>query len=220
MNCPDTDRDGDLYRAYTLLSQKQGKTQDDDARLRFLEWEVRIYLDPDLGPFVPGANVKRLLSDAGGKFKKGATIKRSLITVPSRIPLEYEGPRDQEGLWEAGFRYSTMIKNAGINGGRVMRCRPMFPDWALTVPIAFDPEEIDPDTLAHIVERCQRYGLGDYRASCGGEFGAFSATIDLSDTKRAARPALGSKRRNGHEEAAHEAFKGRIMDPEDLVAVS
>jgi len=213
MNSPEADRDSELFRAFVALSQKTGKTQDDESRLRELEWEVRIYLDADLGPYIPGANVKALLQEAAGKFKKGATVKRSLITIPYRIPLEYDGPRDQEGLWAGGYRYTTMVKNAGYNGGRVMRCRPMFGTWALTVPLAFDPEEIDPDTLALIVERCQRYGLGDYRP----EFGGFTATLDLSNTKRATRPAMGKKPRNGHEEKAHEAFKGRIMDPSDLV---
>jgi len=209
MNSPEADRDSELFRAYTLLGQKKGKTQDDEARLRALEWEIRIYLDADLGPYIPGRNVKGLLQEAAGKFKKGATVNRSLITVDYRIPLEYDGPRDQEGLWEAGYRYTTMVKNAGFNAGRVMRCRPMFKDWALTVAIAFDPEEIDPDTLALIVERSQRYGLGDFRP----EFGAFSASLDLSETKRASRAPLGTKRRNGHDEAAHEAFKARIMEP-------
>ena len=102
-----------------------------------------------------------------------------------------------------------MVKNAGYNAGRVMRCRPMFSEWNIDAEIAFDPEEIDPDTLGLIVERAQRYGIGDYRP----EFGAFSATLDLNNTSRKSRPGLGNKSRNGHEEAAHEAFKSRIMEP-------
>lgn len=209
MNSAEADRDSELFRAYTLLGQKKGKTLDDEARLRELEWELRIYLDDDIGPYVPGRMVKAVLCNAAGKFKKGATLGRSLITILYRIPLEYEGPRDQAGLWDAGYRYTTMVKNAGFNAGRVMRCRPMFPEWSLTAELAFDPEEVDPDTLGLIVERSQRYGIGDYRP----EFGAFSATLDLTDTRRAIRKPLGSKTRNGHEEAAHEAFKARIMEP-------
>lgn len=209
MNSAEADRESDLYRAYTALATKKGRTEDEDARLRELEWKVRIYLDDDLGPYVPGRSVKALLQEAAGKFKKGATINRSLITIQSRIPLDYEGPRDEAGLWEAGYRYTTMVKNAGFNGGRVQRCRPMFPRWSLTVEIAFDPEEIDPHTLALIVERAQRYGLGDYRP----EFGAFSATLEMTTSKRRASGASASKRRNGHEEEAHEAFKARIMEP-------
>lgn len=209
MNSAEADRDSELFRAYTLLGQKKGKSLDDEARLRELEWELRIYLDDEIGPYVPGRMVKAVLCAAAGKFKKGATVGRSLVTVLYRIPLQYEGPRDQAGLWADGFRYTTMVKNAGFNAGRVMRCRPMFPEWSLDADLAFDPEEIDADTLGLIVERAQRYGIGDYRP----EFGAFSATLDLSDTSRKARKPLGAKARNGHEEAAHEAFKSRIMEP-------
>lgn len=209
MNSADADRDSALFRAYTLLGQKKGKTLDDEARLREMEWELRIYLDADLGPYIPGKNVKGLLTEAGGKFKKGATINRSLITVLYRIPLEYDGPRDQAGLWAGGFRYSTMVKNAGFNAGRVIRCRPMFTEWSLHAELAFDPEEIDPDTLALVVERSQRYGLGDYRP----EFGAFQATLTMKNNSRAAREPLGTKSRNGHEEAAHLAFTERLTEP-------
>lgn len=209
MNSAEADQDSDLYRAYRLLGQKSGKTLDDEARLRELEWELRLYLDADIGPYLPGRMVKACLRAAAGKFKKGATVERSLITVLYRIPLTYDGPRDQGGLWTDGYRYTTMVKNAGFNGGRVMRCRPMFPEWALTAEIAFDPEEIDPDTLGMIVERAQRYGLGDYRP----EFGGFAAELSLGNVSRALRQPLGSKRRNGREEDAHEAFKGRIMEP-------
>lgn len=209
MNSAEADRDSELFRAYTLLGQKKGKTLDDEARLRELEWELRIYLDDEIGPYVPGRMVKAVLCAAAGKFKKGATIGRSLITVLYRIPLQYEGPRDQAGLWSEGFRYTTMVKNAGFNAGRVMRCRPMFPEWSLDADLAYDPEEIDADTLGLVVERAQRFGIGDYRP----EFGAFSATLNLSDTSRKSRKPLGAKVRNGHEEAAHEAFKARIMEP-------
>jgi hypothetical protein len=212
MNSAEADRDSELFRAYTLLGQKKGKTLDDEARLRELEWELRIYLDDEIGPYVPGRMVKAVLCAAAGKFKKGATLGRSLITVLYRIPLEYDGPRDQDGLWKDGYRYTTMVKNAGFNAGRVMRCRPMFPEWAIHADIAFDPEEIDADTLGMIVERSQRYGIGDYRP----EFGAFSATLNLTKTTRKSRAPLGSKSRNGHEEAAHEAFKARIMEPVEV----
>jgi hypothetical protein len=210
MNSADADRDSALFRAYTLLGQKKGKSLDDEARLREMEWELRIYLDAEIGPFIPGRNVKGLLTEAAGKFRKGATVNRSLITILSRIPLDYDGPRDQAGLWKGGYRYSTMVKNAGFNGGRVIRCRPMFEQWSLNVDIAFDPEEVDFDTLGLIVERSQRYGLGDYRP----EFGAFAATMSLTTSTRKARRGLATKGRNGHEETAHAAFKSRIMDPE------
>jgi hypothetical protein len=208
MNSPDVDRDSSLYRSYWHLGQKVGKSLDDEARLRELEWEMRLYLDPELGPFIPGRMVKALLVAAAGKFKKGATLERSFTTIDFRIPLLYDGPRDQAGLWDAGYRYSTLVKNNGIHAGRVVRCRPMFPEWSVKAPFAFDPEEVDPDTLALIVERSQRYGIGDYRP----EFGAFVAELDLeTTTRRRGRAGLATKERNGHQERVHEAMKARVL---------
>lgn len=208
MSSGEADRDSELFRAYYLLGQKKKKSLDDEARLRELEWELRIYLDAEIGPYIPGKNVKELLRVAATKWRRGEDIKRSLIVVPYRIPLEYDGPRDQAGLWAAGYRYTALVANSGFNAGRVLRCRPMFKEWALTVELAFDPEDIDPDFLSVVVDRSQKYGLGDYRP----EFGSFIATVgDPMISKRPARAGLAAKSRNGHEEQAHEAFKARIL---------
>lgn len=217
MNSGEADRDSDLYRAFVLLSQKKRKSLDDDARLRELEWTLRVYLDADIGPYVPGKNVKEMLRSAATKWSKGEDIKRSLIVTQFRVPLEYDGPRDQPGLWAAGYRYTTMVANAGFNAGRVLRCRPMFSDWTINAELAYDPEDIDADLLAAVVERSQKYGLGDYRPAKGGDFGTFIATLYDAQMHKVASKGSALKSRNGTDEAAHEAFRSRIMVEEDLV---
>ena len=207
MNSGEFDRDGDLYRAYFMLGQKKRKSLDDEARLRELEWQLRIYLDDELGPYIPGKNVKEMLRSAATKWRRGEDIKRSLIVVPFRIPLQYDGPRDQVGLWEGGFRYTAMVANAGFNAGRVARCRPMFNNWSIETELAFDPEDIDADFLRLVVERAQKYGLGDYRP----EFGAFTAALDGDVVSKPLVQGNATKERNGVHEDAHEAFKTRIM---------
>ena len=213
MNCPDLDRESELYRAFITLSQKKGKTLEDEARLRELEWKVRIYLDDEVGPYVPGSAVKKCLMVAATKWRMGETLHRSLVTVGYRIPLLYDGPRDEQGLWDGGYRYTTMVQNAGFGSGRVMRCRPMFPEWSLDTELAYDPEEIDSDKLKLIVERAQRFGLLDYRP----EFGSFIATVTVGEIKTTPVKASAVKNRNGHEQKGHDAMKARIMDPKDLV---
>lgn len=207
MNSGEADRDSELYRAYFMLGQKKRKSLDDEARLREMEWQLRIYLDPEIGPYIPGKNVKELLRSAATKWHKGEDIKRSLIVIQSRIPLQYKGPRDQDGLWKEGYRYTAMVANAGFNAGRVARCRPMFPQWTIEAELAFDPEDIDPDFLHLVVERSQKYGLGDYRP----EFGSFTAQLkDAAPFKNGARGSA-LKDHNGVNDDAHEAFKARIM---------
>ena len=147
MSCGETDPDSELSRAFFLLGQKRNKSLDDQARLREMEWQLRIYLDNEIGPFIPGKNVKELLRQYATKWRKGEEVKRSLVVIDYRIPLIYEGPRDQQGLWDAGFRYTTRVANAGAGSGRVPRCRPMFEHWSINSEIAYDPEELDFDFL-------------------------------------------------------------------------
>lgn len=206
MNSPEADRDGELYRAFEALAQKTGKTRDDEARLRELEWLVRIYLDDELGPYVPGRMVKETLRAAATKWKQGENLRRSLVVVPYRVPLIYEGPRDQAGLWAAGYRFTTMVTNGGRNRGRVLRTRPMFPEWAIEVELAYDPEDIDLDRLALIVERAQKYGLGDYRP----EYGAFDASLFDAQNHKVGVNGDARKLRNHIDEAAHETHVRRV----------
>ena len=206
MNSAEYDRDGELYRAFRMLGEKRKKTLDDEARLREIEWELGLYLDEELGPYIPGKNIKAMLQSAATKWRRGADVMRSLVVVPYRVPLEYEGPRDQQGLWDAGYRYSTMAANAGFNRGRVVRCRAMFPDWKLVVEIAYDPEDLDADFLQMAAERAQKYGLGDYRP----EFGSFEATLSTTPTQRAGRNGKGTKDRDMLEVRAHAATLARI----------
>jgi hypothetical protein len=180
MNSGEVDRDSDLFRDFTILSQKRAKTLDDEARIREMEWALRLYFDDELGPFVPGKNVKEALRSAATKWKRGADVQRSLIVVDYRIPLAYDGPRDQQGLWDAGYRYTAMVANAGMNRGRVVRCRPCFDGWSVTTTIGWDPEDLDYDLVQRIVKRSEKYGLGDYRP----EFGSFTSLLGVIDSRR------------------------------------
>jgi len=207
MNSGEFDRDGETFRAYYLLGQKKRKTIDDEKRIRELEWNLKIYLDEEVGPYIPGKNVKELLRSAATKWRRGEDLKRSLIVVEYRIPLLYDGPRDQAGLWEAGYRYEAMVSNAGMGHGRVVRCRPKFDEWSLAVELAYDPEDIDFDFLSLVAERAMKYGLGDYRP----EFGAFSASLEQGELHKAASNGTALKQRDREQVLAHIAFSERIM---------
>jgi hypothetical protein len=205
MHRADFDRESEVYRAYALLGQKARKTEDDSRRLRELEWQLSLYLDPEIGPFIPGTNVKEMIREAATKWKKGEEIKRSLDVLAFRVPLEYDGPRDQQGLWDESYRFETMVANSGMNAGRVVRCRPMFPDWTLRVPIAWDPEDLDQQMVELAIERSQKYGLGDYRRASGGGFGQFTSKLVEVDDPRAGTLVDATSKPNARLLSNHEA---------------
>lgn len=200
------DRDGELFRAFTVLADKRDKSLDDETRLREMEWKLRLYFDKDHGPFIPSANLKELLRESATKWKLGADIQRSLIFLDERIPLIYDGPRGQESLWKAGYRYTAMVANSGFNRGRVVRCRPMFKQWALDADLAFDPEDLDFDKLQVIVERSQKYCLGDYRPT----FGSFRALLTLKTTRKSSARGSGEKVKDAEQSRGHRAHVARI----------
>lgn len=207
MNSDSADQEGELFRAYRNLSVKSRKSLDDEARLREMQWQLAMYLDEDLGPYIPETYVIGALSTAATKWRKGTTIKHSLVVLQDRIPLEYDGPRTQQELWDAGFRDTRMVTNAGFNRGRVVRCRPCFDNWEVTAEIAFDPEEIDPDTLDLVVERSQKFGFGDYRP----RFGSFRATITHGVVHKDTSNGLAVSEVEERERVAHAAQRERIM---------
>lgn len=206
MNSAEADRESELFRAFTMLSKKKGKSLDDEERLREMEWQIRIYLDPKIGPYIPGKNIKEMLRSAATKWKKGEEIKRSLIVAENRIPLLYDGPRDQDGLWKAGFKYTTLVSNSGAGSGRVLRCRPMFENWSLKCEVAYDPEDLDEDLLHLAVERTQKYGLGDYRPT----FGSFNSRLEQVAIAKNGAKGDARKMRDATEDAAHDQFVKRI----------
>lgn len=206
MNSGEVDRDSDVFRDFTLLSQKRGKNLDDEARLREMEWALRIYFDDEIGVYIPGKNVKETIRSAATKWKKGADIQRSLVVVDYRIPLLYEGPKTQQELWDQGFRYSAMVANAGIGRGRVVRTRPMFPVWSLVTVIAWDPEDLDFDIVQRSVKRAEKYGLGDYRP----EFGSFTAELGVINSERNGTMPNGAKKRDEHRQKAEKAARDRL----------
>lgn len=207
MSSGESDRESDTYLAYRTLGKTRNKTLEQEARLRELEWYTRLYFDEQIGPYIPGKNIKELLRSAATKWKDGENVKRSLVVPDYRIPLIYDGPRTAPELWDAGFRYTTMVANAGAGSGRVERCRPCFDQWALECEIGFDTEELDPHRVEEIVKRTEKYGLGDYRP----EFGAFTSNLTFLRQQREPSNADAVKPRDKRAESNVKKMAARVM---------
>jgi hypothetical protein len=210
MSCSAYDRAGATYRSYVMLGKKRGKSIDDEQRLSELEWTLRLYFDDEIGPHIPGRNIKELLRESATKWRKGEELKRSLAVIDYRIPLLYDGPREPKQLWAEGYRYDAMASNSGAGSGRVVRCRPMFDDWSLVVELAYDPEDLDYDLLELVVERSMKFGLGDYRPAKGGDFGTFDAQLERGELHKLGSNGDALKARDAKALKAHLAFVERI----------
>lgn len=162
-----------IAREMKTISGKRKKTDDDLLRLAELEFVGGLYLDPETGPYVPGANVEKCLVEGGRITKQGKQVERGVFVIDNVIPMLYKGPRDAAGLWaDESFRNMSAVK---VGMARVMRCRPEFRQWALEADCELDPAMLNPEGLAQIAtDAGAMVGLGDYRP----RYGRFTCTIE------------------------------------------
>lgn len=155
-----------IVRAMAKISAKRKKTEDDHAEIGRLEFAGSLYLDPDIGPYVPGENIQRFVYDSAKLSRKGEAVKRGLFIDTDVNPLAYAGPRTEAELWaDHQFRFRHSAK---VTSSRVIRTRPIFRQWSVQAHGLLDTEELDFDDLCSIVERGgSRIGLGDWRPRYG-----------------------------------------------------
>ena len=176
-------------REIAKISKKRGKTEADYLEMALLEFvggmyhdgtdewlrknkdveEILLLQDPttnggkNIGPYIPGEVLLRSIQAAARQHKLGKSIERGLSPVTLKAPLQYEGPRDLDELWQAG-RFA-LRKSVGIQSSRTIRTRPVFLDWQLQCEFELDLNIIDPDKIDQFAQESGRYfGIGDYRS--------------------------------------------------------
>lgn len=159
-------------KAIKRLTGKRNKTDEDYEELARVEHAGAFYFDPDVGPYMPGANINRTLLDAARQLKLGKAIERGLFIATDINPLDYDGPRTLKGLSaDANFRHTAVVK---VGTSRLPRTRPVFQQWRTEAEGGLDPTQLDLTQLQQIAENAGLYhGLGDWRP----RFGRFTVTV-------------------------------------------
>lgn len=143
---------------------RQKKTDVAHEAVARAEFEGGLYLDDKGQPCIPGEMLEAVIVEGAKTIKQGNPAKAGII-VEGNYPLQYKGPRDVDGLWEAGFYKKTSAK---IGRMRVMRTRPMFIDWSLSFRIHYNPSTVSKASVRDFVERAgAEKGLGDWRPRYG-----------------------------------------------------
>ena len=174
----------EITRAIAAITSKRTRqTEDDKHQVQRLEWEGGLYFDhgtpahgelparEGVGPYIPSANLKKCLVNAGAIYRAGTSLIRALFPEDSEIPLLYEGPRDIDGLWDAQFLDARMV---GVQRNKVLRTRPKFEQWALSTVFMVETTIVDVYSLTRYLDTAgTTTGLGDYRPT----FGRFRAKL-------------------------------------------
>lgn len=153
-------------KALKKATGKRTKTDDDHEEIARLEHAGSLYLDPDVGPYIPSDNIWRSLYDGAKKHKLGVKVKEGVVFPEPVNPLAYQGPRDRDGLWtDENFRHFASVK---IGTSRTMRCRPIFRQWRTEAVGILDPNVLDFEELVQVADTSgQMIGLGDWRPRYG-----------------------------------------------------
>jgi hypothetical protein len=160
-----------LTKQIKSITSKRKKTEEDQELIRRLEWEAGLYMDNDLGPYVPAENIERCFRDAGSVTRDGKNVQRAFLIEDDRLPLLYRGPRDVSGLWDGEY---TLTKPVRVQSARTLRCRPLFREWSLEFVGRLDESLLDFDAFKTIVARAgQMIGLCDFRP----RYGRFEAKV-------------------------------------------
>lgn len=159
-----------------LTSKKTGKTEADLIEIARLEFFGALYVDSQIGPYVPGDNFQRALADASTMNRLGTKVERGVFIDSDVNPLSYSGPRTAEELWEVeSFQYRRSVKQGvGKKAPRIMKTRPIFRQWRCQAHGLLDESQLSFDDLCMIAENAGTFiGIGDWRP----RFGRFTAEV-------------------------------------------
>lgn len=150
-----------------LTAKGKNKTDEDNEIISNLEFQCNIYFDEKVGPYVPAENIEACLREAAKKVKLGKAFQTAVMVMPEKIAVEYDGPRDMEGLVnDPNYRDCRPV---GIKQNKTMRTRPRFNSWVLRFDIEYSPDIIkDDDAIVDALKTAGAYvGLNDYRPRYG-----------------------------------------------------
>jgi hypothetical protein len=151
-----------------LTAKRTNKTDADELEISRLKFVAGLYYDDQDGPYLPAANVFRCLIEAGSMTRDGKKVERGVVFLADRSRLEYDGPRDLNGMWGDGTTRFVDRRLAAVNRVRIPVTRPIFPEWSASFEVLVDEEVLNPGAFRALAEKAGRaVGVGDYRRFYG-----------------------------------------------------
>ena len=159
-----------LVKQLKTFTSKRKKTDDDYLQVARLEYELALPVNQKKEPALPTYQIAACIRDGAKKFKQGKTTRSAIFINGDRgyVPIIYSGPKTVDELF-ADNRFVD-ARTVVISRARVIRTRPVFPDWSLKFTMDYDNSVFDEDQVKEFLSAAGQYcGIGDYRP----EFGRF-----------------------------------------------
>lgn len=158
-----------LNREIKVLTSKRKRTESDLEQIERLEWYGGLYEENGI-VVQPTSKPRKCFINTAKIMKLGKGIERTLSFTSLNVPLQYEGPKNIDAMF-ADSRFHSRL-SVGVNGKRVMRVRPKFFPWAMSIDGIFITDAgVNFDDLSRIVELAGSVeGIGDNRVNGYGRF--------------------------------------------------
>lgn len=153
-------------KAHKELTGKRKKTDDDHLAIARSEFIAGAYFDEKLGFYVPGQNFDATFWSGAKLQKMGVHWKRGAMVMTDKVKLEFDGPNTPARLWEdARFVDCRGVK---VGQAKIMRYRPIFLDWAVTLEVVVNPDVLDvAEAKKAISDAGKLIGVCEYRPRFG-----------------------------------------------------
>ena len=155
----------------SITSNGKRKTESDLDQLEKLEFASGLYINDQLGPFVPAQNIRKMLIEASRKEKNGKQFESGVFVIDD-APIIYDGPRTFEDMWKLReeFAWTTVVGNQRAS---ILRTRPRFNKWELEFIVDMEDSLVTRDMMQGALKHAEiSVGLCDGRSVGCGRFKA------------------------------------------------
>jgi hypothetical protein len=153
----------------SITSKGKRKTESDLDLLEKLEFVSGLYINDQLGPYMPAQNLRKMLIEASRKEKNGKQFESGIFVIDD-APIEYDGPRDFEAMWvlRDQFAWTTVVGNQRAS---ILRTRPRFMKWAIQFVVDIENSLVTRDMVEGALRHAEiSIGIGDGRSIGCGRF--------------------------------------------------
>jgi len=150
-------------KALKVITSKRQKTDEDYEAISQIEYFGSLYLN-EKGPCVPALMLEACIVNAAKKTKDGKNSRMGMF-VDKNFNLIYEGPKTREELYAIP---EFVDKRMVVVKGRVLRTRPLFSVWGVTVEVNYDTDILNLSQINTFMDTAGAYiGLGEMRPKYG-----------------------------------------------------
>ena len=175
---------GPYQKKKTYFTDKKGRAKTDTVleSCRKIEWLYSGYWEQEgtveideaqntvefegfANPYLPASNFARACRNGGTPYKLGTALQRA-VTVTSDGPLEYDGPREANAMFEVEGPKRHQLSAFTKRGVFVNRL--CFQQWKTKFEVMLNDEMMDLETFRRCVNTAGKVeGLGTWRPRYG-----------------------------------------------------